>query len=116
MAGLEIFLTFFDFLFSIICIFFTIIIFHPINKYKRFKVKEEQLFVQKTLITTIYFSLFLLLNIISFFSDDLKKYLYIVNKFVFNFFVMLILLYNLMMTIEMYRTYINPVHYFNRLF
>ena len=116
MAGLDIFLTFFDFLLSIICIFFTIIIFHPINKYKRFKVKEEQLFVQKTLITTIYFSLFLLLNIISFFSDDLKKYLYIVNKFVFNLFVMLILLYNLMMTIEMYRTYINPVHYFNRLF
>ena len=116
MAALEIFLTFFDFLLSVICIFFTIIIFYPINKYKRFKVKEEQLFVQKTLITTIYFSLFLLLNIISFFSDDLKKYLYIVNKFVFNLFLMLILLYNLMMTIEMYRTYINPVHYFNRLF
>ena len=116
MAALDILLTFLDFAFSILIIFFTIIIFHPINKFKRFKVKEEQLFLQKTLITTIYFCLFILLNIISFFNQELKNYLYIANNFLFNAFVILIILYNLIMTIELYHTYINPVHYFNSLF
>ena len=116
MEALDIFLTFFDLLFGIIIIFFTIIIFSPINKYKRFKVKEDQLFLQKTLITTIYFSLFILFNIICFFSDDIKKYINPTNKYLFNVFVILILLYNLMITLEIYQTYKNPVHYFNRLF
>ena len=116
MAALDILLTFLDFAFSILIIFFTIIIFHPINKFKRFKVKEEQLFLQKTLITTIYFCIFILLNIISFFNQELKNYLYIANNFLFNAFVILIILYNLIMTIELYHTYINPVHYFNSLF
>ena len=116
MAALSIFLTFLDFVLSIFLIFLTIVIFHPINKYKRFKVKEEQLFLQKTLITTLFFCLFLLFNILSFFNENLKKNTYIASHFFFNTFFVLILLYNLMMTIEIYRTYINPVHYFNRLF
>ena len=116
MAALNIILTFIDFVLSIFLIFLTIIIFHPINKYKRYKVKEEQLFLQKTLITTIFFSIFLLLNIISFLDEGLKKYSYIASNFFFNEFFILILLYNLMITIEAYRTYNNPVHYFNRLF
>ena len=116
MAALNIILTFIDFVLSIFLIFLTIIIFHPINKYKRYKVKEEQLFLQKTLITTIFFSIFLLLNIISFIDEGLKKYSYIASNFFFNEFFILILLYNLMITIEAYRTYNNPVHYFNRLF
>ena len=116
MAALSIILTFIDFVFSLFLIFITIIIFHPINKYKRYKVKEEQLFLQKTLITTIFLSIFLLLNIISFLAEGLKKYSYIALNFFFNEFFILILLYNLLITIESYRTYNNPVHYFNRLF
>ena len=81
MAALNIILTFIDFVLSIFLIFLTIIIFHPINKYKRYKVKEEQLFLQKTLITTIFFSIFLLLNIISFLDEGLKKYSYIASNF-----------------------------------
>ena len=116
MATFDIILTFIDFVFGIILIFFTIIIFSPINKFKKFKVKEEQLFLQKTLITTIFFSLFILLNLIGLFSEDLKKYFYIIGTFMFNVYIVLLLLYNLMMTLEMYRTYKNPAHYFNRLF
>ena len=116
MATFDIILTFIDFVFGIILIFFTIIIFSPINKFKKFKVKEEQLFLQKTLITTIFFSLFILLNLIGLFSKDLKKYFYIIGTFMFNVYIVLLLLYNLMMTLEMYRTYKNPAHYFNRLF
>ena len=116
MAALDIILTFIDIVLSLIMIFITIVIFHPINKYKKYKVKEDQLFLQKTLITTLFFCFFLVFNIMSFFSDSLKKYIYIANTFIFNAFYVLMILYNLMMTIEVYRTYHNPVHYFNRLF
>ena len=116
MAAISILLSLLDFLFGIILIFFTIIIFHPINKLKRYKVKEDQLFLQKTLITTIFFCLFLLLNLLSYFSDDLKKYTYIASNFVFNAFVMILIIYNLLISIELYYTFNNPAHYFNRLF
>ena len=116
MAALSIFLTFLDFVLSIFLIFLTIVIFHPINKYKRFKVKEDQLFLQKILITTLFFCFFLLFNILSFFDEEIKKHVYLASNFFFNTFFVLILLYNLMMTIEIYRTFVNPVHYFNRLF
>ena len=116
MSTLDIILTLLDFAFSILIIFFTIALFHPINRFKRFKVKEEQLFLQKTLITTFFFGIFLLLNMISLFSDNLKQFSYLVINFLFNAFIILIIVYNLLMTIELYRTYINPVHYFNRLY
>ena len=116
MAAISILLSLLDFLFGIILIFFTIIIFHPINKLKKYKVKEDQLFLQKTLITTIFFCLFLLLNLLSYFSDDLKKYTYIASNFVFNAFVMILIIYNLLISIELYYTFNNPAHYFNRLF
>lgn len=114
-AGLDIFLTFFDLLFGIVIIFVTLIIFIPFNKYKKLKVKEDQLFLQKTLITNIFFCLFILFNIIGF-SKDIKKYIYIASNYLFNIFVIVILLYNLMMSLEIYNTFKNPVHYFNRLF
>ena len=116
MEPFDLVLTFIDFVFGIIIIFLTIIIFSPINKYKKYKVKEEQLFLQKTLITTIFFGLFIIFNLVSLFSQDLKKYFYIVSNLMFNTFLILIIFYNFMMTLEIYRTYRNPVHYFNRLF
>ena len=116
MAALDVILTILDFLFSLIIIFFTVVIFHPMNKLKRFKVKEEQLFLQKTLITTFFFIFFLLFIILSIAGDDLRKYSYIAHNFFLNVYIILLLLYNLMMAIETYRTYINPVHFFNRLF
>ena len=116
MEPFDLVLTFLDFVFGIIIIFLTIIIFSPINKYKKYKVKEEQLFLQKTLITTIFFGLFIIFNLVSLFSQDLKKYFYIISNLMFNTFLILIIFYNFMMTLEIYRTYKNPVHYFNRLF
>ena len=116
MEALDFILTFIDFVFGLIIIFLTIIIFSPINKYKKYKVKEEQLFLQKTLITTIFFGLFIIFNLVGLFSGDLKKYFYIVSNLMFNVFLVLIIFYNFMMTLEIYRTYQNPVYYFNRLF
>ena len=54
--ALDMIMTFLDVIFGILVIFITIIIFDPINKTKKFKVKEDQLFLQKTLITTIQFT------------------------------------------------------------
>ena len=116
MAALDMILTFLDIVLGIAMMFLTIIIFHPINKNKKYKVKEEQLFLQKTLITTIFTCLFLIINIMNFFSDNLKKYSYIASNFLFNCFFMILLLYNFLMTLEFYNTFKNPAHYFNSLF
>lgn len=52
-------LDFFNFVISLLLVFITIIIYSPTNKYKLVKSKEEQLFLQKTLITTIFFTNFI---------------------------------------------------------
>ena len=70
---------FLNFIVSIIMIFFTISIFHPINKYKKLKSKEEQLFLEKTLLTTIIFASVLLVYIISIFV--FPKILYYIELF-----------------------------------
>ena len=116
MAAVDVILTLLDIIIGIIIIFITIIIFHPINLYKKYKVKEDQLFLQKVLITTIIICIFLLINIMNFFSDNLKKFSYIISNFLFNVFMIIIILYNFMMTLEFYYTYKNPIHYFNCLF
>ena len=116
METLEIILEFINIIFGIIIIFITIILFAPLNKYKIFKVKEEQLLLQKSLITTIFFLLFLIFNLVSFISPEVKQDFYLASNFLFNAFMILIISYNFFMTLEIYRTYKNPVHYFNRLF
>ena len=50
---------FFILLFEIIPFFLSIAIFFPINKIKKLKTKEDELFLQKTLMTFIFFSLIL---------------------------------------------------------
>ena len=110
-------LGFFNFVAELIMVFFTIIIFHPNNKYKKLKSKEDQLFLQKTLLTTIFFATTLLisvLDLLSFISDTII--LFLVELFLFNVYVIDILLYNYFLAYELYSTYVNPVHYFNRIF
>ena len=110
-------LDFFNFIIGLILIFFTIIIFHPVNRYKKLKSKEEQLFVQKTFVSIIFFILILILTIISVLSiidDDSDKF-FTIQVLLFNSYITMMSLYNLFMAYELYNTYINPTHYFNRL-
>ena len=110
-------LGFFNFVAELVMVFFTIIIFRPNNKYKKLKSKEDQLFLQKTLLTTIFFASTLLisvLDLLSFISDSII--LFLVELFLFNAYVTDIILYNYFLAYELYSTYVNPVHYFNRLF
>ena len=110
-------LTFFNFLFIIIILFFSIIIFYPMNRYKTMKTKEDQLFLQKTLITTIFFALILLINIFLLLKIFEETRIYFIAEIIgFNIYILIIQLYNFFLSYELYSTYMNPVHYFNRLF
>ena len=113
-------LDFINFLFGLVMVIFTIIIFHPINKFKKLTVKEDQLFLQKTLITTIFYFLIIVISIMFLFLSKeyvtLKKVLYLIELFAFNFYVVVIVILNFCMSYELYSTFMNPVHYFNRLF
>ena len=105
-----------NFVFGFFSIFITITIFHPINRYKKLKSKEEQLFVQKTLITTLFFISILIINLLFILKNiNDTEIFYLIEVFFFNIYILLIVLYNFFLSLELYYTYSNPVHYFNKL-
>ena len=110
------FLDFLNFVLCLVILFFTIIIFSPTNKYKLVKSKEEQLFLQKTFITIFFFSSILSINVLFILQIIEQNYLYHLELFLFNVYIILLVLYNFFISLELYNTYTNPVHYFNRLF
>ena len=105
-----------NFIFSLILAFLTIVIFHPINKYKKIKSKEEQLFLQKILLSSIFFILVIVISIFFVFEFMDSKTLFVFELLVFNAYIISIVLYNFFLSYELYFTFMNPVHYFNRLF
>ena len=109
-------LDFFNFIIGLLLLILTIIIFNPINKRKKLKIKEDQLFLQKTLLTAIFFGFIILISILFIFQAYDSKILYLLELFFFNFYIIAIVLYNFFLSYELYSTYINPVHFFNRLF
>ena len=106
-----------NFIFCLFIIFITITIFHPINGYKKVKSKEEQLFVQKTLITTLFFISILITSVLFILKiiNDTNIF-FLIEVLAFNVYIIIIILYNFFLSLEIYYTYTNPVHYFNRLF
>ena len=114
---MNILICFLSIIFGLVITFFTIIIFHPINSYKKLKTKEEQLFLQKTLLTTIFFILILVLDVIYIvFNEEKQHILFITQVFIFNFYIISLVNYNYYLSYELFSTYSNPVHFFNRLF
>ena len=109
-------LDFFNFIIALFLLILTIIIFRPINKKKKLKTKEDQLFLQKTLFTTIFCAFIILAYILFIFNAYDATKIYLMELFFFNFYVFAIVLYNLYLSFELYSTYVNPVHFFNRLF
>ena len=83
-------LDFFNFVISLLLVFITIIIYSPTNKYKLVKSKEEQLFLQKTLITTIFFSLILFINVIFILQIGGNTFFYYIELFSFNTYIVVI--------------------------
>ena len=109
-------LDFLNFIISLVLAFLTIIIFDPMNKYKKIKSKEEQLFLQKTLLSSVFFISLLVISILFLFEFADSKSLYLIELFFFNVYIVSIVLYNFFLSYELYYTFMNPVHYFNRLF
>ena len=109
-----VFLDMFNFIIMIFLILLTYIKIHPTNKYKKLKTKEEQLFCQKTFITAIFFILTLFINILATISESSLS-IYLLTIFSFNVYIIVISLYNFFISFELYSTFTNPVHYFNRL-
>ena len=87
-------LDFLNFIISLVLAFLTIIIFHPMNKYKKIKSKEEQLFLQKTLLSSIFFISLLIISILFLFEFVESKVLYLIELFFFNVYIIAIVLYN----------------------
>ena len=83
-----------NFIFSLILAFLTIVIFHPINKYKKIKSKEEQLFLQKILLSSIFFILVIVISIFFVFEFMDSKTLFVFELLVFNAYIIAIVLYN----------------------
>ena len=110
---MEILFAIINFIVGIAMIFFSIIIFHPINRYKKFKTKEDQLFLEKTLLTTIFFLTILVTYIVSLFTYEKIT---MISFLFFNFYIIAIVLFNFFLALEIYFTFTNPVHFFNRLF
>ena len=110
------FLYFINFIISLILIFFTIVIFRPINKYKHLKTKEDQLFLQKVLLSTIFFVIILVITILFMLNITESSNLFKLELCLFNCYIMAITLYNTFMAYELYSTFINPAHYFETLF
>jgi len=101
--------------FEIFPFFITLVLFLPINKYKTLKTKEDQLFLQKSIITTIFFLIEIIVGILKILISGLSI-LTIIQAFIYNIYIMAIIFYNFFLCLEIYRTYTNPVHLFNRLF
>ena len=109
---------FFVLLFEIFLFFLGTTLILPIKKYKILRTKEDQLFIEKTFITLIFFfidiiySTLSLLNVIT--STD--NIISIIIVFIFNIYIIAIVFYNFFLCLELYYTYSNPLHLFNRLF
>ena len=104
-------------LFELFIFFICVIMFFPIKKYKKIKTKEDQLFLEKIFISFIFFSIDIIigiLNLINIISSNMI--LCIIVLFIFNIYIMAIVFYNFFLCLELYFTYSNPIHLFNRLF
>ncbi len=107
---------FFILLFETIPLFFSTTIYMPINKYKTIKTKEDQLFLEKNLITMIFFGIDILYGFLKILNIGLPDTISVIVTFLFNIYIIAIILYNLFLSLELNYTYSNPIHYFNRLF
>ena len=104
-----------NFIFSTLLIFFNFSMFYALKNFKDIRSKEENLFLIKTISTCIcltyyiFLSLFMVLEIC---PNDRSNIFYKIQEYIFNTHILIIYLINLFMTLEMFFTYKNPIHYY----
>ena len=105
-------------LFEILPLFLSITIFLPINKKRKLKTKEDELFLQKNIITLVIFFIDIIIGVLKIVKliEDGKNIICKIGIFIFNIYIILIVFYNYFLCLEIYFTYSNQIHLFNRLF
>ena len=105
--------------FSIILIFFSFSMFYALLTNKKIRNKEDNLFLYKSLSTTIAFSFYIILFIAVEFElceNDREIILYKIQEYIFNIYIIFIYAINFFSCLEMYYTYKNPIHFFLTIF
>lgn len=104
-----------NFLFASILVFLNFSMFHALQKYKKIRSKEEDLFLEKTFITLVNFTYFLFLcvfMILGIMENKRKDILYQIQEYIFNIYIISMYLINLFVSLEMFYTYKSPIHYY----
>ena len=109
-------LDFINFIIGVSVFVISLLIFTPIFRKKKIRLKEDELFLEKCIMTTTFFCWIVLILCRYAFIDDNGEGLFLSQVFAFNIFIILIVLYNLFLAYELYSTFTNPAHYFNSLF
>ena len=108
---------FFILLLEVIPFFLSMIIFFPLFQLKKLRTKEDELFLQKTMMTFIFFCIDIIIGVLK-----IVKVLgnnNVINKivtFIFNIYIIAIIFYNFFLCLELSFTFSNPIHFFNRIF
>ena len=104
-----------NFIFSSFLIFFNFSMFYALKKFKELRSKEENLFLEKTLFTCICFTYYIFLSIfivLEILENDRDFIIYKIQEYLFNIYILSIYLINLFMSLELFFTYKNPIHYY----
>ena len=104
-----------NFLLASVIIFINFSMFHSLQKYKKIRSKEENLFLEKALFNVLCFTyyMFLCLILVLEISDnDRSSIIYQIQEYIFNVYIVVIYLINLFTSLEMFFTYQSPIHYY----
>ena len=104
-----------NFIFASILIIFNFSMFQVMKKYKAIRSEEENLFLIKSCSTSIcftYFCFMLILIVLDICPNDRTKPIYLIQEYLFNVYIVLIYAINLFISLEMFFTYKNPIHYY----
>ena len=96
------------------------IMFHALISRKKLRSKEENLFLEKSFFTGIFFLYHICIAFaigIELCENDRDKNIYYrIQEYIFNVYIVIIYLINLFITLEMFYTYKNPIYYFHYIF
>ena len=104
-----------NFIFSTFLIFFNFAMFHALKKFKDIRSKEENLFLEKTISTCICFTYYIFLSlfiVLEICPNNRTNIFYKIQEHIFNIYILIIYFINLFMSLEMFFTYKNPIHYY----
>ena len=109
----------FNFIFSLLLFIVNFSVFYELIRMKKIRSKEENLYVEKTFLTSICFFYFICLTVfivMEFCENNRNNTLFQIQEYIFNVYIVIVYLLNLFISLEMYYTYKNPIYYFLSIF